>query len=106
MPCVRHRSATFRPASPSLTIAKICSSVNLLRFIGPPLKSEDPHSMRGGLLGAGQVARDLPDAYPGQVHGGLFLSLSLLAGSAGQLVERPRVRIALAVVSLLLTVMA
>ena len=62
--------------------------------------------MRGGLLGAGQVARDLPDAYPGQVHGGLFLSLSLLAGSAGQLVERPRVRIALAVVSLLLTVMA
>src|SRR5262249_9934295 len=41
MPCVRHRSATFRPASPSLTIARICSSVNLLRFIGPPLKSED-----------------------------------------------------------------
>src|SRR6185369_7743340 len=36
MPCARHKSATFRPASPSLTIARICSSVNLLRFIGPP----------------------------------------------------------------------
>jgi hypothetical protein len=29
----RHRSATFRPASPSFTIARICSSVNLLCFI-------------------------------------------------------------------------
>src|SRR6478672_9472692 len=56
MPLTRQRSATFRPASPSLTIAKICSSVNLLRFIGPPLKSEDPHSMRGGLLGAGHTS--------------------------------------------------
>src|SRR5262249_29233895 len=37
MPFARQRSATFRPASPSLTIARICSSVNLLRFIGPPL---------------------------------------------------------------------
>src|SRR6476646_1608290 len=37
MPWPRHRSATLRPASPSLTIARICSSVNLLRFIGPPL---------------------------------------------------------------------
>src|SRR4051812_1097534 len=54
MPWVRHTSATLRPASPSLTIARICSSVNLLRFIGPPLKAEDPHSTRGGLLGAGQ----------------------------------------------------
>ena len=28
MPCVRHRSATFRPASPSRTIARLCSSLN------------------------------------------------------------------------------
>src|SRR6476659_3618339 len=54
MPCERHRSATFRPASPSLTIARICSSVYVLRFIGPPL-NRGPHSMRRiGLKGAGQ----------------------------------------------------
>src|SRR5688572_20178857 len=52
MPWVRHRSATFRPASPSLTIARICSSVNLLRFMGPP-RNGGPHSRRGGLPGAG-----------------------------------------------------
>src|SRR5689334_3753714 len=54
MPCDRQRSATFRPASPSLTIARICSSVYVLRFIGPPLNG-GPHSMRRiGLKGAGQ----------------------------------------------------
>src|SRR4051794_25795349 len=60
MPWVRHTSATLRPASPSLTIARICSSVNLLRFIGPPLKAEDPHSTRGGLLGAGHLRVRVP----------------------------------------------
>src|SRR5689334_1969690 len=55
MPWVRHTSATFRPASPSFTIARICSSVNLLRFIGASSLSEDPHSTRGGLLGAGHT---------------------------------------------------
>ena len=33
IPCLRHRSAVFTPASCSLRIAMICSSVNLLRFI-------------------------------------------------------------------------
>src|SRR5581483_1873199 len=53
MPCTRHRSATLRPASPSLTIARICSSVNLLRFIGPP-RTEGLSLWRGGFRGAGQ----------------------------------------------------
>ena len=53
-----------------------------------------------------RLARDLPSAYTGQVRGGLFLSLSLLAGSAGQLVERPRVRIPLAIISLLFVMTA
>jgi hypothetical protein len=53
IPCVRHRSDTFRAASPSLTIARICSSLNLLRFIGPPFNG-GPHSTRGGSEGAGQ----------------------------------------------------
>ena len=38
---------------PSRTIARICSSLNLLRFIGPP-RNGGPHSWRGGLQGAGQ----------------------------------------------------
>ncbi len=33
--CLRHTSTVFAPASCSLTIAMICSSVNLLRFIRP-----------------------------------------------------------------------
>src|SRR4051794_41121682 len=82
MPCARHTSATFRPASPSLTITRICSSVNLLRFIGPP-RNGGPHSTRGGLLGAGHIAsdtapvlvlQDLSFAGIGQI---LYLSLSL-----------------------------
>src|SRR5581483_9536573 len=48
MPCARHRSATFRPASPSLTIARICSSLNLLRFIGPPWRRT--HMIRVAVL--------------------------------------------------------
>ena len=53
-----------------------------------------------------RVARDLPDAYPGQVRGGLFVSLAMLAGSGGQLIETSRARTALAIISLLLTVTA
>jgi hypothetical protein len=36
----------------SLTMARICSSVNLLRFIDPPVNG-GPYSMRSGLEGAG-----------------------------------------------------
>jgi hypothetical protein len=32
----RHRSATLRPASPSLTIARICLSLNLRVAFSPP----------------------------------------------------------------------
>ena len=53
-----------------------------------------------------RFARDLPDAYSGEVRGGLSLSLAMLAGSAGQLVERPRVRIPLAIISLLFVMTA
>src|SRR5262249_3802446 len=82
MPFARHRSATFRPASPSLTIARICSSANLLRLIRPPLNG-GPHSMRGRSEGAGQRgsrrsahlaglystpnAGHRPDPHPGQI---------------------------------------
>src|SRR5215467_7212415 len=60
MPFARHRSATFRPASPSLTIARICSLLNLLRFIGPPWNG-GPHLTRGGSEGAGHNNyRDIP----------------------------------------------
>jgi len=53
-----------------------------------------------------RLARDVPDAYAGQVRGGLSLSVSLLAGSAGQLVESPRARIPLAIISLLFVMTA
>ena len=52
IPLARHKSATFRPASPSL-IARICSSVNLLRS-SVLLWNGGPHLTRGGSEGARQ----------------------------------------------------
>jgi hypothetical protein len=53
IPLLRHRSATFRPASPSRTIFRIWPSVNLLRFIGPPVFG-GPSFYAGRIRGAGQ----------------------------------------------------
>jgi hypothetical protein len=47
-----------------------------------------------------QIALGVPDDYFGQTRGGLFLSLAILTNSAGILLAKPYVRIALPVVSL------
>src|SRR5262245_41382371 len=84
IPYARHRSATFRPASPSLTIARICSSVNLLRFIGPPLNG-GPHLTRGGSEGAGQ-RRSPPPSRAASIAPARrrFLSIRLAVNSPGE----------------------
>ena len=47
-----------------------------------------------------QIARGVPDGYPGQTRGGLFLSLAILTGSVGGLVAKPYLRVALAILSM------
>src|SRR5262245_51370466 len=74
MPCARLRSATLRPASPSLTIARICSSVNLLRFIGPPLNRRTSFyawRIKGGRSGRRTDAALLGGAPEGEAGGRL-----------------------------------
>src|SRR3954469_12407366 len=48
---------------------------------------------------ASRTARGLPEEYRGQTGGGLFLNLYLLTSSMSQLIERPRVRVTLLVMS-------
>jgi len=48
---------------------------------------------------ASRTARGLPEEYGGQTGGGLFLNLYLLTSSMSQLIERPRVRVTLLVMS-------
>ena len=47
-----------------------------------------------------RLEREVPDAYTGQIRGGLSLSLSMLTGSAAQLVGKQHVRLILGLVSL------
>jgi hypothetical protein len=49
------------PASCSFNIAKICPSLNLLRFIHPPLVAADPSKIWSGFMGSGHSSiRSLP----------------------------------------------
>src|SRR5580693_3254691 len=52
MPCLRHTSATFIPASCSRSTPMICSSVNRLRFIRPSPSGSRTLLIPGGVLGA------------------------------------------------------
>jgi Ca2+/Na+ antiporter len=53
-----------------------------------------------------RIARHVPDGYIGETAGGLFLNLTLLASSSGQLVTGKRARILLGVASLLFAAIA
>src|SRR5689334_13451714 len=44
MPCLRIRSVTGTPASPSFRISTICDSVNLDFFIGSPVRRESTNA--------------------------------------------------------------
>src|SRR5207248_251623 len=57
MPCLRHTSAVFAPASCSCRIAMICSSLNRLRFIVRPPSGGRTLLKSGGASGA-QVNHD------------------------------------------------
>src|SRR5437764_10385820 len=52
MPCLRHTSAVFAPASCSCRIAMICSSLNRLRFIVRPPSGGRTLLKSGGASGA------------------------------------------------------
>ena len=54
IPCFRHRSAHFAPASCSCRMPIICSSENLVRFIVCPLVRPESSSNWRKFLGAGQ----------------------------------------------------
>src|SRR5215217_3735373 len=58
MPCRRHSSASFAPASYSLTISMICSSVNrLVRICPPPERRSNRFSLFvAPFQGAGSVS--------------------------------------------------
>src|SRR5947208_15454373 len=56
MPCLRHTSAVFAPASCSCRTAMICSSLNRLRFIVRPPSGGRTLLKSGGASGA-QVKR-------------------------------------------------
>src|SRR5688572_11371365 len=51
MPCLRHRSSTFAPASASFSTAMICSSLNRFFFTSAPFRLADstsePYYFRG-----------------------------------------------------------
>src|SRR6478609_3526736 len=61
MPCLRHNSDTFIPASCSRSTPMICSSVNRLRFIRPsPLRVADSTYTWRSFPGSGQrVSSDI-----------------------------------------------
>jgi hypothetical protein len=46
-----------------------------------------------------RMARGLPDEYPGQIKGGLFLNLYMLTTSLSQLLAKHRMRVPLLVIS-------
>lgn len=53
-----------------------------------------------------RLVRGLPDEYPSQIHGGLFLSLFLLTASLSRLLAGHRVRIPLVAISVVCLVIA
>src|SRR5690606_5804191 len=57
MPCLRHRSAHFAPASCSARMPMICSSVNLVRFIVRPQVGPDSNRIWRKNPGAGHKRR-------------------------------------------------
>jgi transposase-like protein len=54
-PCLRAKSAAFAPASCSRNTPIICSSVNLVRFIGPSFRGPDSNFIWRKSAGAGQM---------------------------------------------------
>src|SRR5690606_35244889 len=62
MPCLRHKSLVWAPASDSARMAMICSSVNLLFLMTPPLRRSPiiTGSGFGGQLIGAALARFAP----------------------------------------------
>src|SRR5437763_195953 len=54
----------------------------------------------------GRLTRGLPDQYPGEIKGGLFLNLYLLTSSLSWLIVKDRIRVPLLVVSVVCLVIA
>src|SRR5947207_13393413 len=67
VPCLRHTSAVFAPASCSCRIAMICSSLNRLRFIVRPPSGGRTLLKSGGASGA-QVICPRPALHPSAVR--------------------------------------
>lgn len=53
-----------------------------------------------------QIALGVPDAYPGQTRGGLFLALAIFTNSAGSLATKPYLQGALALSSMVCVAVA
>src|SRR5207302_9408414 len=66
IPYFRQRSAAFAPASFSRNTAMICSSVNLLRFIGPSFSQGRTLTPGGGISQWQVTTATLPSASIGQ----------------------------------------
>src|SRR5439155_13116267 len=63
MPCLRHTSAVFAPASCSCRIAMICSSLSRLRFIVRPPSGGRTLLKSGGASGAQVSRHDAPSHF-------------------------------------------
>src|SRR6267143_4886870 len=94
MPCLRHRSSTFAPASASFRTAMICSSVNRFFFTSAsPLVADstsDPYYFRG--------ARHVDQGFIDEAHGALSANGLSLDARPFALEEREKILVDLILV--------
>src|SRR6516225_9969776 len=95
MPCLRHTSTVFAPASCSLRSAIICSSLNRLRFIIRPSTRvglysnlDEFHGLRSCTLGALIFIRQTRNVHREPFDFVGFLTLSLAIGALQLMLDR------------------